>query len=149
MEKRNISVTLEQAIEWYNSNNTTLKTLALSAYSRNELEYHIKIAECNIEYIEEQLKCKTMIGHFNIIKDDYAKFRTLATLNTIAKYYNGDWKKTIYNIGYFITSSISDPSKAIVWRGSSKFPGIIYFKREEDAIKAINILGERVRDLFN
>lgn len=30
-DKRNIKVTLEQAIEWYNSGNSTLHTLALSA----------------------------------------------------------------------------------------------------------------------
>lgn len=37
MEARNISVTLEQAREWYNSDNTTLRTLALNAYAESEL----------------------------------------------------------------------------------------------------------------
>ena len=38
MEKRNIKVTLEQAIEWYNSGNRILRTLALSAYTEDELK---------------------------------------------------------------------------------------------------------------
>lgn len=35
--KRNITVTLEKAKEWYNSNNETLKDIALSAFSEKEL----------------------------------------------------------------------------------------------------------------
>lgn len=37
-EKRNIQITLEQARDWYRNGNQTLKTLALSAYSKEELE---------------------------------------------------------------------------------------------------------------
>lgn len=38
MEARSVKVTIEQAREWVNSDNETLKTLALSAYSKEELE---------------------------------------------------------------------------------------------------------------
>lgn len=41
-EKRNIKVTLEQAMEWYNSGNSTLRTLALSAYTEDELKFNLK-----------------------------------------------------------------------------------------------------------
>ena len=37
MEKRNITVTLEKAREWYNSGNATLKEIALQAFSEEEL----------------------------------------------------------------------------------------------------------------
>ena len=37
MEARNISVNIEQAREWYNSGNSTLRTLALNAYTEQEL----------------------------------------------------------------------------------------------------------------
>ena len=37
MEKRNITVTLEKAKEWYNSNNESLKEIALQAFSRDEI----------------------------------------------------------------------------------------------------------------
>ena len=38
MEKRNITITLEKAIEWFNSKDATLKDLALQAFSIKELE---------------------------------------------------------------------------------------------------------------
>ena len=157
MEKRNISVTLEQAIEWYNSDNATLKTLALSAYSREELEPNDE----NIEYIERQMYHQMMIGHFNVIRKDYMKLKALAILNTLAKYYNGDWEKTAYNTGYFIAqyslgypkgTKVENPNvpiNTIVLEDNiTLYPGVVYFKRKEDAIKAISILGERVKDLF-
>lgn len=37
MEERNIVVTLDTAREWFNSNNETLKELALQAFSKEEL----------------------------------------------------------------------------------------------------------------
>ena len=43
METRNISVTLEQAREWYNSRNATLRTLALNAYTNEELELNYSL----------------------------------------------------------------------------------------------------------
>ena len=37
MKERNITVTLEKAIEWYNSDNATLKEIALQAFDKEEL----------------------------------------------------------------------------------------------------------------
>ena len=37
MEKRNVTVTLEKAKEWYNSDNESLKEIALQAFSRDEI----------------------------------------------------------------------------------------------------------------
>lgn len=37
MEERNIIVTLDKAIEWYNSENATLKEIALQAFNKDEL----------------------------------------------------------------------------------------------------------------
>lgn len=37
MEKREITITLDKAKEWFNSNNETLKELALQAFSKEEL----------------------------------------------------------------------------------------------------------------
>ena len=43
MELRNVKITIQQAANWYSSNNDTLKALALSAFSRDELIlYYIK-----------------------------------------------------------------------------------------------------------
>lgn len=39
MKEKNISVTLEKAQEWYNSDDATLRDLALQAFSRDEIIY--------------------------------------------------------------------------------------------------------------
>ena len=42
MGKRNITITLEKAIEWYNSDNGSLKDLALQAFTKEELIYNFR-----------------------------------------------------------------------------------------------------------
>lgn len=47
MEERNVNITLDKAIEWYNSNDTSLREIALRAFNENELMLtkYIKLAE--------------------------------------------------------------------------------------------------------
>lgn len=94
-EKRNIKVTLEQAIEWYNSGNSTLRTLALSAYTEDELKL-------NFKYINSKV-CNTGF-YVNVPVNEVEKYKTLTDLAIIAKFFNGSWKKTINNAGYFISN---------------------------------------------
>lgn len=42
MEKRNITVTLNKAKEWFNSGNATLKEIALQAFDKDELTYNFR-----------------------------------------------------------------------------------------------------------
>ena len=42
METRNITITLEKAREWYNSDNESLKELALQAFDEKELKYDFR-----------------------------------------------------------------------------------------------------------
>lgn len=42
MEKRNITITLEKAREWYNSDNESLKEIVLQAFNKDELIYNFK-----------------------------------------------------------------------------------------------------------
>ena len=42
MEKRNVTVTLNKAKEWFNSGNATLKEIALQAFDKDELTYNFK-----------------------------------------------------------------------------------------------------------
>ena len=147
METRNISVTLEQAIGWYISGNDTLKTLALSAYTKEELELNYSLIESKVDQI-----CKNCY----IPRDEGRKFQVLAKLATIAKYYNKDWKRTIYNTGYFISNPnpgngpVDDcyNSVGIYKHISAQYAGVVYFRNSEDAIKALKILGDEVKELF-
>lgn len=145
-EERNIKVTLEQAIEWYNSDNEVLKKLATVAFTEEEIIL-------NKDYIFSKVKDLTATL---IPSVDDKKFTTLADLAVIAKYFNGNWEKNTYNTGYFLGSSNAGcgpvidvcSSIGIYKHNTVKYAGIVYFKNKEDAIKAIKILGDKVRSLF-
>ena len=146
-EKRNIKVTLEQAMGWYNSGNSTLRTLALSAYTEDELKF-------NFKYINSKV-CNTCFCA-NVPVDEAEKYNTLVDLAVIAKFFNGSWKKTINNAGYFISNCIRRNNVACTYNGVDIYQhlcvqhaGIIYFKNKEDVIKAVEILGDKVKRLFD
>ena len=140
METRNISVTLEQAIKWYNSGNATLRELALNAYTKDELELDYNSIDREVNQI-----CTCIC----IPKCEGKKFQVLAKLATIAKYYNKDWEKTNSNIGYFIWkyNDVNSPI-SISTSSVTQYAGVVYFKNYEDAVTALKILGDEVKELF-
>ena len=147
-EKRNIKVTLEQAIEWYNSGNATLRTLALSAYTEDELKF-------NFNFISGKV-CRDSVC-ITVPANDNEKYNTLADLAVIAKYFNGNWKKTTCNTGYFLGNFNAECGPVVDTRNgvgvyqhnTVQYAGVVYFKNQEDAIKAVKILGKRVKNLFD
>ena len=145
METRNISITLEQAMKWYNSGNITLRTLALNAYTSDELELNYDLIASRVDQASGQ--CITPMC-------EYKKFQVLAKLAIIAKYYNKNWKKTTCNTGYFIYKSknslvVGHRMMFDVYQHTTvQYAGVVYFKNQEDAIKAIKILGDEVEELF-
>ena len=140
METRNISVTLKQAREWYNSENDTLRTLALNAYTKDELEPDYNSIDREVDQI-----CTCVC----IPRCEGKKFQVLAKLATIAKYYNKDWKKTNSNIGYFIWKYNNVNSPISIYTSSiPQYAGVVYFKNYEDAVKALEILGDEAKELF-
>ena len=60
--ERNITITLEKAVEWYNSGNNTLKEVALQAFTKDELIYDFK----NITTFKKA--CKVLNLNYNFIK---------------------------------------------------------------------------------
>ena len=151
-EERNIKVTLEQAIEWYNSGNATLRTLALSAYTEDELKF-------NFQYISNKVcnTCGCVTACATVPANDGEKYNTLADLAVIAKYFNGNWKKTTCNTGYFLGNYNTNNGPVVdccngvgVYQHNTvQYAGVVYFKNQEDAIKAVKILGKRVKSLFD
>lgn len=147
IEARNISITLEQAIEWYNSGNATLRTLALNAYTKDELELNYSLIESKVDQA---------CGCFNTPMCEQKKFQVLAKLAIIAKHYNKNWKKTTRNIGYFLGNYNSGNGPVVetlngvgVYQHNTvQYAGVVYFKNQEDAIKAVKILGDEVKELF-
>lgn len=149
MEARNISVTLEQAREWYNSGNTTLRTLALNAYAENEL--------VGYEYMKSCVNKDTV--SLIIPYGDGGKVLTSGKLAIIAKYLNGSWTMGAGKTGYFIGKSSMGGSAviaqvdlthgiAIYEHKTVQYAGIVYFKNAEDAKKAAKMLGADIRYLF-
>lgn len=146
MEARNISVTLEQAREWYNSGNSTLRTLALNAYTEQEL--------MGYDYIKQLVKREAT--SVIVPEGEVKKITVHSKLAIVAKYFNGSWKKTTCNTGYFIGNYNSGNGPVVetlngvgVYQHNTvQYAGVVYFKNQEDAIKAVKILGESVKDLF-
>lgn len=149
MEARNISVTLEQAREWYNSGNTTLRTLALNAYVESEL--------VGYEYMKSSISTDTV--KLTIPYGDGGKVLTNGKLAIIAKYLNGCWEMGAGRTGYFIGKSSMGGSAviaqvdlthgiAIYEHKTVQYAGIVYFKNAEDAKKAAKMLGADIRYLF-
>lgn len=146
MEARNISVTLEQAREWYNSGNTTLRTLALNAYTESEL--------MGYDYIKQLVKREAT--SVIVPEGEVKKINVYSRLAIVAKYFNGSWNKTTRNTGYFLGnySTSCGPvvdtcnGVGVYQHNMVQYAGVIYFKNQEDAIKAVKILGESIKDLF-
>lgn len=139
-EKRNIEITLKQAIEWYNGNDKTLRKLALTAYTEDEMKQ-------SLGYIHSIVSTKALT--VVIPTDEGMKHSVLADLTIIARYFNGTWQKTICNTGYFLGDYRGDdPSVVDNYNGigiyednSSVYAGVVYFKKREDVYQAIEILG--------
>lgn len=146
MEARNVSVTLEQAREWYNSGNSTLRTLALNAYTESEL--------MGYDYIRQLVKREAT--SVIVPEGEVKKINVYSRLAIVAKYFNGSWNKTTRNTGYFLGnySTSCGPvvdtcnGVGVYQHNMVQYAGVIYFKNQEDAIKAVKILGESVKDLL-
>ena len=149
MEARNISVTLEQAREWYNSGNSTLRTLALNAYTKSEL--------VGYEYMRSCVEKETF--GLTVSRSDASKVRTNSKLAIIAKYLNGSWEMSAGKTGYFIGKSSMGGSSviaqvdltngiAIYEHKTVQYAGIVYFKNAADAKEAAQMLGVEIWCLF-
>lgn len=148
-EKRNVSISLEEAREWYKSGNNALKAIALKAYSENEL--------AGYEYMKGQISLiKTVC---ELPYSERGKWDTLHKLAIVAKYYNGSWEMKAGKTGYFIGKSSMGGSAvvqqvnltdgiAIYEHKTVQYAGIVYFKNAEDAKKAAKLLYNELNLLF-
>lgn len=85
MKERNITITIDKAREWYNSENDTLKKIALQAFSENELKFDFRSIktfkkaykvlaldyndiECNIRGLSKISKSSAAMFKLNIIR---------------------------------------------------------------------------------
>ena len=148
MKERNIKITLDKAREWYNSDNESLKEIALQAFDKDELTYNFK----NITTFKEA--CEALGLNYDIISivaKDVATFSRASAamfkLNIIRKALNlgqdlhltKDPKDShlYYPCSPFVTEN-SDYYKSELNSGRVKVIGKIKSEGEE-----YNVLGGR------
>lgn len=145
METRNVKITIQQALNYYNSNNVALKALALSAFSKEEITFY---------YFKTQSKTISL----DLPQNQVDKFKTIAQLSVIASFFNKfaiTEDSTRYFIGKNYKTNIDFTDKLfdniyIFKHVTVYYPGIIYFNNKEDVRKAVSILGEdKIKQLFN
>lgn len=135
-EKRNIKVSLEQAREWYRSGNSTLKTLALSAFKEEELQLTaVEIFE-KIGYIEAPIPASPR---------NTDKMVILSYLSMLAEYFNS--KSIKADVRYFIKGKYEGEIQ-IGKHAGVRYPGVVYFNNPEDLNKSIKLIGEDINLLF-
>lgn len=125
MEDRVIRVSLVKAKEWYRSNNSILRELALQAFTEKELKKPV--------FSEIIL----VVGSVEVPKDE-------GILRTLAEFY----KKPSDNFypdqdKYFIGKNSYD-GWTVIKHSSVLYPGIAYFLREKDAREALEIFKEEL-----
>lgn len=137
-EKRNISITLKQAREWYHGNNSALKELALTAYTEEELGFTINDVYCKVSayYLPLYVPSRETL-----------RFKVKAKLDMIAACYNGDWEMKEGKTGYFI-GRIAGEDVTIMKHVSAKYEGVTYFKNRKDAERAMKLLEDEIKYLL-
>ena len=156
MEKRNITVSLEEARNWYNSENQILRKLALQAYTEKELSepqtFKDVLKALGIQSFNTGMKVNGKEVSSVEIGNELA---THIKLMFIAKYFNGTWKPEMDKTKYFLGRtpySYDIPNSAKLDNGyyigihaRVKCPGIVYFQKEEDVRKAYEMLKDELR----
>lgn len=147
MEKRNVSISLEKAREWYEGGNITLKQLALKAYSEEELREEITYSDILDKLWRRGKLVTRQTSISGITTSSIEKIKVLSKLYNIAAYFNGDWVPTYGNDSYYIYEAHKVVGVAC---NNYLLSSVPYFKSEEDAQKAIEMLSSDELDvLFN
>ena len=165
MEKRNITVSLEEARNWYNSQNQTLRKLALQAYTEKELNEPQSLKEVIESLGVKSLSLNMKLGgkdassSMKLSKEIGIEIGSALTLHMklalIAKYFNGTWKPEMDKTKYFLGRtpySYDLPNSTKLNNGyyigiheRVAYPGIVYFQKQEDVQKAYEMLKDELR----
>ena len=91
MIKRNVSITLEKAQEWYNSGNDSLKEIALQAFNENELKFDFR----NIKSLSDA--CSVLGLDYNVILSETCYMKSISRAS--AAMFNLNIIKKALNLG--------------------------------------------------
>lgn len=144
-ESRILQIDLKTAREWYRSDNAALKQLALKVFSEEELKLPVVK-----ELVDEMLSSPESYKLTEVQKIQLKSVQSrkggnisaLKQLRILALYYNKGWAKGFTGLGYFISKD--NYGWKIIKHDTVNYPGIPYFKKEEYARKALEILSDDV-----
>ena len=125
MEDRVIRVSLVKAKEWYRSNSSILRELALQAFTEKELKKPI--------FSEIIL----VVGSVEVPKDE-------GILRTLAEFYKKPSDKFYPDQDKYFIGKNSYDGWTVIKHSSVLYPGIAYFLREKDAREALEIFKEEL-----
>lgn len=155
MEKRNITISLEETREWYNGENQILRKLALQAYTEKELSEPQNFKEVLESLGVQSLNVGMKVNGKEVSSVEMGNELAIhIKLMFIAKYFNGTWKpddKTKYFLAkiprsYVLPNSIKlDNGYYIGTHETVLYPGIVYFQKQEDVRKAYEMLKDELR----
>lgn len=161
MEQRNITVSLEEARNWYNGKDQTLRRLALQAYTEKELNEPQSLKEVlkalGIQSLHLNMKLggKDAASTMKLSKEIDIEVGSELTfhmkLALIAKYFNDTtWKPDMNKTKYFLARTHHsydlpniiklDNNYCIGTHEKVMYPGIVYFQKQEDVKKAYEML---------
>ena len=165
MKERNITVSLEEARNWYNGEDQTLRKLALQAYTEKELNEPQSLKEVleslgvQSLYLNIKLSGKDASSSMKLSKEIGVEIGSELTfhmkLALIAKYFNGTWRPDMKQTKYFLArthhsydlpNSIKlDNDYCIGTHERVMYPGIVYFQKQENVKKAYEMLKDELR----
>jgi hypothetical protein len=154
MEERTIKINIEKAREWYKSNNSSLKEIALQAFTKEELEpINLKgIIEVLLSYDYGFTATQKTQLESLLKRNDITKISAPKLLRILACYFNKQsWKKKEGEQGFFFykkesgfmntySPNIIDKYWCIASHSSVCYPTLVYFKREQDCKEVYNIM---------
>ena len=144
-ESRILQIDLKTAREWYKSDNAALKQLALKVFSEEELKPRV------IKEIVDEILSSPEVYRLNEIQKIQLKgvqsrkgenISAIKQLRILSIYYNRGWTKGFTGVGYFISKDSC--GWKIIKHNTVSYPGIPYFRKEEYAKKALEILSDDI-----
>lgn len=141
-EVRTLQIDLKTAREWYRGDNAALKELSLKVFSKEELDLPV-VKELVDEILSSSESYKlTTIQKIQLKAIQQRKgennISALKQLRILDLYYNKGWTKGSTGTGYFISKDNCEWK--VIKHDKVNYPGIPYFKKEEDAKRAISVL---------
>lgn len=147
LKTRSLKLTLGQARDWFKSGDFTLKTLALSVFSEDELvsSYKDIIDLVNTDsvtvQVPKELTNRIIVYSKLLIASEY--------FNSIHRYKNEHWFIGELANPYYNPSNINKYNGfTLVKHQKATYAGIIYFNCLTDLEKTIDMLGDDLKYLL-